>query len=420
MTLQTEITAENEIAAGAASDVREDPPPRDGAGTKRLSRYATLLFSVACGLAVANVYFSQPLLDAIGAEFDMSQAVLGIVVTITQIGYGLGLLLLVPLGDKLNRRTMITTQSILSAIALTGVGLAPTGPLLLAAMAAIGLLAVVTQVLVAYAATLAAPEQRGHVVGIVTSGIVTGILLARTVAGAIADLAGWRAVYFFSAVLTLVVTTLLYRVLPARDIARVTTPYSKLIASVFTLFVRERVLRMRALFALLIFASTTVLWTPMVLPLRAPPFSLSHTAIGLFGLAGAAGALAAARAGSLADRGYERWVTGGALLLMFVSWLPIYMMSLSLWALVLGVITFDLGLQATHVTNQSTLYHALPPDTHSRLTAGYMIFYSIGCAAGSIASTTAYAHGGWTGVCLLGATLSAIVLAFWVAMTRKG
>lgn len=415
MSLKNEITADvgNGIA-GAEPWV----PDRDEIGSKPLSSYVTLLFSVACGLAVANVYFAQPLLDAIATQFNIAHAMVGIVVTTTQIGYGLGLQLLVPLGDLLNRRKLIVIQSILSAVALVAVGIAPTGPLLLAAMAAIGLLAVVTQVLVAFGATLAAPEQRGHVVGIVTSGIVIGILLARTVAGALADLAGWRAVYFVSAALTLVITALLYRVLPAHDIKRVSMPYPRLIASVFTLFFEEPVLRIRAIIAMLTFASVMVLWTPMVLPLSAPPISLSHTEIGLFGLAGAAGALAAARAGFWADRGHERWVTALSVLLMLASWLPISMTEQTLWALVIGVITFDLGLQATHVASQSMIYSVLPPDTHSRLTAGYMIFYSIGSAIGSIASTAAYAWGGWSAVCLLGAIISALALVFW-AMTFR-
>ncbi|WP_394830054.1 MFS transporter [Pendulispora rubella] len=383
-----------------------------------LSRYVTLLFSVACGLAVANVYFAQPLLDAIALQFGIEHAIVGIVVTTTQIGYGLGLLLLVPLGDLLNRRRLIVIQSSLSAIALVAVGVAPTGASLLAAMAAIGFLAVVTQVLVALAATLAGPAQRGHVVGIVTSGIVTGILLARTVAGVLADIAGWRSVYFLSAALTVAITTLLYRALPARDLERASTPYPKLIASVFRLFVEEPVLRIRAILAMLTFASVTVLWTPMVLPLSAPPLSLSHTEIGLFGLAGAAGAIAASQAGSLADRGYERWVTALSLSLMLVSWLPIGLMQRSLWALGVGVVFFDMGIQATHVASQSMIYSVLPPDTHSRLTAGYMIFYSIGSATGSIVATATYARGGWPAVCALGAGINALALLFWAITCR--
>jgi predicted MFS family arabinose efflux permease len=384
-----------------------------------LKSSVVLLFAIACGLAVGNVYYAQPLLDAMAEAFAMSPATIGIVITLTQIGYGIGLVLLVPLGDLLNRRRLIVTQTLLSAAALLMIALAPSGAWLLLGMTLTGLLAVVTQVLVAYAATLAIPAQRGRVVGVVTSGIVVGILLARTIAGAMADLAGWRAIYLLSAGLTLLMALLLLRVLPKDEAAQPASRYGALIASVFSLFRQEPVLRQRAILALLTFASAMVLWTPMVLPLAAPPLSLSHSEIGLFGLAGAAGALAAARAGHLADRGLGQWVSGLSLLLMLVSWLPIALTQSSLWALLLGVITLDLGLQAVHVTSQSMIY-SVRPEAQSRLTAGYMLFYSIGSALGSITSTAMYAWAGWTGVCLLGAAINAVALGYWWLTLKSG
>lgn len=384
-----------------------------------LKSSVVLLFAIACGLAVGNVYYAQPLLDAMAEAFAMSPATIGIVITLTQIGYGIGLVLLVPLGDLLNRRRLIVTQTLLSAAALLMIALAPNSVWLLIGMTLTGLLAVVTQVLVAYAATLAIPAQRGRVVGVVTSGIVVGILLARTVAGAMADLAGWRAIYLLSAGLTLLMALLLLRVLPKNEAAQPASRYGALIASVFSLFRQEPVLRQRAILALLTFASAMVLWTPMVLPLAAPPLSLSHSEIGLFGLAGAAGALAAARAGHLADRGLGQWVSGLSLLLMLASWLPIALTQSSLWALLLGVITLDLGLQAVHVTSQSMIY-SVRPEAQSRLTAGYMLFYSIGSALGSITSTAMYAWAGWTGVCLLGAAINAVALGYWWLTLKSG
>ena len=384
-----------------------------------LKSSVVLLFAIACGLAVGNVYYAQPLQDGMAEAFAMSPASIGIVITLTQIGYGIGLVLLVPLGDLLNRRRLIVTQTLLSAVALLMIALAPNSLWLLLGMTLTGLLAVVTQVLVAYAATLAIPAQRGRVVGVVTSGIVVGILLARTVAGAMADLAGWRAIYLLSAGLTLLMAILLLRVLPRHESARPSSAYGALIVSVFRLFKQEPVLRQRAILALLTFASAMVLWTPMVLPLAAPPLSLSHSEIGLFGLAGAAGALAAARAGHLADRGLGQWVSGVSLLLMLASWLPIALTQSSLWALLLGVITLDLGLQAVHVTSQSMIY-SVRPEAQSRLTAGYMLFYSIGSAVGSILSTTTYAWAGWSGVCLLGAAINALALGYWWLTLKSG
>jgi predicted MFS family arabinose efflux permease len=384
-----------------------------------LKNSVVLLFAIACGLAVGNVYYAQPLLDAMAEAFAMAPATIGIVITLTQIGYGLGLVLLVPLGDLLNRRRLIVTQTLLSAAALLMIALAPDSAWLLLGMTLTGLLAVVTQVLVAYAATLAVPAQRGRVVGVVTSGIVVGILLARTIAGAMADLAGWRAIYLLSAGLTLLMALLLLRVLPRDEAAQPPSGYVELIASVFSLFRQEPVLRQRAILALLTFASAMVLWTPMVLPLAAPPLSLSHSEIGLFGLAGAAGALAAARAGHLADRGLGQWVSGLSLLLMLASWLAIALTQSSLWALLLGVITLDLGLQAVHVTSQSMIYN-VRPEAQSRLTAGYMLFYSIGSALGSITSTAMYAWAGWIGVCLLGAAINAVALGYWWLTVKSG
>ncbi|OVZ62812.1 MFS transporter [Pigmentiphaga sp. NML080357] len=382
-----------------------------------LTRPVTLLFAVASGLAVANAYFAHPLLDVMADDLGLSRTLAGLIVGATQLGYGLGLVLLVPLGDLVGRRKLIIGQSLLSVLALLCVGLSGSGAMLLASMAAVGLLAVVTQALVAYAASLAQPAARGQVVGVVTSGIVLGILLARTVAGALTDLSGWRTVYIVSAILTLVIAALLYKTLPRQQRPRASISYPRLIGSLLTLFVEEPVLRIRAIIAMLIFANITTLLAPLVLPLSAPPFSLSHTAIGLFGLAGAAGALGAARAGRWADQGHGQRTTGIALGLMLLAWLPISLLPHSIAWLIVGVFVIDFGLQATHVTNQGMIYR-VRPEAQNRLTAAYMVFYSIGSALGSSFSTIVYAHAGWTGVCLMGAGISALTLAFW-ALTLK-
>ncbi len=382
-----------------------------------MSRYVILLFAAACGMSVANIYFAQPLLDQLSVEFGIEHSIIGIVITITQIFYGVGLLLLVPLGDMLNQRRLIIGQMLLSMIALVIVGTAPTSTVLFVGMALVGLLAVVTQTLVAFAATMAAPAERGRVVGMVTSGIVIGILLARSIAGIVTDLAGWRAVYLVSAVMLLLIVCMFARVLPHYEREVRSLSYAQLLGSVITLFVQERMLRIRSVLALLIFADFSILWTSLVLPLSAPPLSLSHSAIGAFGLAGVAGALAAARAGKLADRGYGQRTTGFSLVLLLLSWLFIRYTEQSLFALMIGIVLLDLAVQAVHVTNQ-TMILPLHAEARSRLTAGYMVFYSIGSASGSIASTHVYAHYGWGGVCLLGASVSAAALLFW-AMTRR-
>lgn len=409
--------------AGARTQIGKDVTDVAGAactpsaGAPTLTRSTILLFSVASGLAVANAYFAHPLLDLMADDLQLSHRLAGLIVGMTQLGYGLGLVLLVPLGDLVDRRKLVVAQSLLSVLALICVGLSTTAAMLLASMAAMGFLAVVTQALVAYAASLSRPSERGHVVGMVTSGIVLGILLARSVAGALTDLSGWRSVYLVSALLTFLVTLLLWRALPLQERPRTSLSYMGLIRSLLTLLIEEPVLRVRAVIAMLIFANITTLLTPLVLPLSEPPYSLSHTAIGLFGLAGAAGALGAARAGRWADNGHGERTTGLALGLMLAAWLPISLLDHSILWLIAGVIIIDFGLQATHVTNQAMIYRTRP-DAQNRLTAAYMMFYSIGSAIGSSTSTIIYAYSGWTGVCIAGAGISLATIVFW-ALTRR-
>ncbi|WP_438289933.1 MFS transporter [Streptomyces sp. HUAS TT7] len=390
----------------------EAPPGESPASV--LPRGVVMLFAVACGAAVANVYFSQPLLVTMGQDLAMSPGLVGSVVTLTHVGYGLGLFFLVPLGDVTDRRRLVVAQLMLLVGALVVVATARTAALLLAGMAATGLLAVVTQTLVAFAASLAPPAGRGRVVGLVTSGVVVGILLARTASGLMADLAGWRSVYLASASLTGLLALVLYRVLPrANDAAPATPRYGQLLRSTITLFGRERLLRLRALFGLLIFAAFSTLWSSVALPLSEAPYFWSHRAIGALGLIGVAGALAATLAGRLNDRGLSRRTTGIALALLAASWLPLAFTRSSPGALVVGVVLLDLAVQAVHVTNQ-TLIYALHPDAGSRLIGGYMVFYSVGSAVGAIAATSLYTVAGWGAVCALGAAFSCLGLVLWV------
>lgn len=391
--------------------------PKEQAQSPGLSPALTLLFSVTCALAVANVYFAQPLLDSMAQSLGVAASMIGIVVTATQVGYALGLLLVVPLGDLVNRKRLIVAQVLMSAVALAAAGASQQWIVLLGAMVAVGLMAVVVQVLVACTAALATPSQRGQAVGSVTSGIVLGILLARLTSGLIADFAGWRAVYFASSALTLIIAAVLWKLAPVTSAQRDGKSYLALIRSLFTLLGSERILRIRGLLALLIFADFSVLWTAMVLPLSAPPLSLSHTAIGLFGLAGLAGALAARRAGRWADQGLGQRVTGIALVLLTLSWLPIGFAETSLLALACGVIVLDFAVQAVHVTNQSLIF-AARPDAQSRMVGAYMCFYSVGSALGAVAATQVYALWGWVAVSVLGGLISVAAVALWLLTAR--
>jgi predicted MFS family arabinose efflux permease len=392
-----------------------------------MPRAMVLLFAIACGVSVANVYYAQPLLDALAAEFGFTQAAVGVVVTATQIGSALALILVVPLGDLLDRRRLILTQLLLLLAALAGVATAPFSAALLAGMLLVGMLGTaMTQGLIAYAATLAAPDERGRVVGTAQAGVVIGLLLARTMAGFVADIAGWRMVYFVSAVLAAMLLILLYGRLPKHGedgnqvhggSANERLSYFQLLASMVQLMWRDRVLQIRGVIAMLMFAVMNIFWSALVLPLRMPPYSLSHTAIGAFGLIGVVGTLGAARAGKLADGGKGQWTSGMALLLLLGSWLPLSLLSQSLWLLATGVVMLDLAAQAIHVTNQSMIFRA-NTGAHSRLVACYMIFYAVGSGVGAIMSTAAFAVLGWLGVSLLGAGVSLLALLFWAGSLR--
>ncbi|MRW83872.1 MFS transporter [Pseudoduganella sp. FT26W] len=383
-----------------------------------MPRSLVLLFACASGLSVANVYYAQPLLDALAADFGISHAVVGGVITATQLGSVLALLLLVPLGDLLPRRHLMLAQLMALAAALVAVCLTSSTFAMMAGMLAVGMLGTaMTQGLIAYAASAAAEAERGRVVGAAQSGVLAGLLLARVFAGLVADLAGWRGVYGASAAIMLVLAALLWRCLPLLPTqAGGQAPrfaYPRLIASMVTLLRRNRVLQVRGVIALLMFAVFGTFWSALVFLLGAPPYAYSHGTTGAFGLVGVAGALAAARAGHWADRGYAQATSAAALLLMPLSWLLLALAPHSLSALIAGIVALDLAVQALHVTNQSMILRS--GDEHSRLIGGYMLFYAVGSGAGALAATTIHAQAGWSGVCLLGGGLSLIALMFWAA-----
>ena len=377
------------------------------------------LFAIASGLSVANVYYAQPLLDALARDFGISHAAVGGVITATQLGCALALLFLVPLGDRVDRRRLMALQVLALTFALVAVGMAQSTLALLAGMLAVGLLGTaMTQGLIAYAASAAAPHEQGQVVGTAQGGVFIGLLLARVFAGGVSDLAGWRGVYFCAALLMLGIAIPLWRRLPILPPASRTLSYPRLLASMLTLLRQEKVLQVRGMLALLMFAAFNIFCSALVLPLSAPPYNFSHTLIGAFGLAGVVGALAAARAGQWADRGYARRTSGLALLVLLLAWWPLSLMEVSLWALVMGIVLLDLGGQALHVTNQSLIFRTRP-DAHSRLVGLYMMFYAVGSGLGAICTTVTYARFGWQGVCTLGASVSLLALVFWWVTQRQ-
>ena len=376
-----------------------------------LSPSLIALMSVATGLAVASNYYAQPLLDTIARAFAISPNQAGFIVTAAQLGYAAGLFFLVPLGDMFERRKLIVTMTLLSAVGLLITASSQSLGVMLLGTALTGLFSVVAQTLVPLAATLAAPEKRGKVVGTIMSGLLLGILLARTVAGLLAGIGGWRTVFWVATVLMVVMALALWRGLPKIEQDNHLN-YPQLLGSIFSLFIGDRLLRTRALLGCLSFANFSILWTSMAFLLASPPFNFSDATIGLFGLAGAAGALGARPAGGLADKGKAHLTTTASLLLLFLSWGAIWLGHASVIALIVGILVLDLTVQGVHITNQTVIYH-VKPDARNRLTAGYMTSYFIGGAAGSLISASAWQHAGWTGVCLAGGIVSLLGLLVW-------
>lgn len=378
--------------------------------TPTLTAPIILLMSVATGLAVASNYYAQPLLHTIGQQFSISNATAGTIVTTAQLSYAVGLMLLVPLGDMFERRSLIVLMNLLSAGGLLISAFSTSISMLIIGTALTGMLSVVAQILVPFAATLAAPHERGKAVGTVMSGLLLGILLARTAAGALADVGSWRTVYWVAAILMLCMSAVLWRVLP-RYQSPTAMSYPQLLGSILRMFVEEPLFRARSLIGGLLFAAFSMLWTPLTFLLAGPPYEYSNTTIGLFGLAGAAGAYAANRFGRLADRGLGNLATRVGLLLLLGSWGLMAFGQVSVLALLAGILVQDLAIQGVHVTNTSSIYR-LRPEARSRLTAGYVTCYFIGGASGSLVSSWLYAHFGWPAVVIAGAVLAALTLAY--------
>jgi predicted MFS family arabinose efflux permease len=388
-------------------------PPAAG-----IDRRLVVLLAIACGASAANLYYAQPLLDVIARDLHVSPGAAGLLVTASQIGYGAGLVLLVPLGDLLDRRRMVSRLLVVCAAALALAAAAPSFAVLAAAIAIVGITSVVAQVLVPLAGTLAADHERGRVVGNVMSGLLLGILLARTASGLIAEAGGWRVVFVVGAVLMIVLAAVLYRALPTVA-AATDLPYRALLRSIGRLVVEEPVLRRRMAYGALGMASFSVLWTAIAFLLAGAPYHYSEATIGLFGLAGLVGAGTAQGAGRLSDRGHGHAATGGFLVTIAVAWGLLALGASSLLALIAGVVALDLGIQGQHILNQSTIYR-LHPAARSRVTTAYMASNFLWGAVGSAAASLTWSTGGWGAVSALGLGLSGLGLVVWVYEHVRG
>ncbi|PHJ63705.1 MFS transporter permease [Nostoc linckia z18] len=372
-----------------------------------MKRNIVWLMAITSGAAAANMYYNQPLLAAIAQSLDASVQDTGLIPTLSQIGYALGNLLIVPLGDLLERRRLIVTMLTATALALGMAALSPNITWLIVASLLIGTTTIVPQITVPFAALLAPPQARGKVVGTVMSGLLIGILLARTVSGFVGAEFGWRAMYWIASGFMLVLAIALFCLLPKSQPA-VIMSYQQLMHSMLKLL-REPVLQKASLTGAMAFGSFSVFWSTLVFFLEQPPYNYGSDIAGLFGLIGVVGAAAAPMAGRLADKRSPRLAVVIGLIATAFSFLVFWLFGYQLWGLIVGVILLDLGVQVTTVSNQALIY-SLPEEAHSRLNALFITFYFVGGALGSFLSTYGWNIWQWNGVCATG--LLMLIVAF--------
>ncbi|MGZ9722925.1 MFS transporter [Rhizobium miluonense] len=395
------------MSANAAARRESTPLPEE-----TISPLLTFMFAAACGLVAANLYYGQPLAGPISQSLGFTPAATGLIVTLTQIGYGLGLLLIVPLGDLLENRRLILTLVALSAVALVGAAFASSPSLFLLASLCIGLASVAVQVLVPFAAHMAPDASRGAVVGNVMSGLLCGIMLARPAASFLSELLSWHAVYIISAGIMIALIVILRAALPTR-VPHTKLHYGQLLSSMGHLALHTPVLQRRALYQACMFGAFSLFWTTTPLLLASPAFGLTQNGIALFALAGAAGAVASPIAGRVADRGWTKLATTFALVIAIVAFLIGHFSGsgslLALIMLTLSGIMLDFGVQTNLVLGQRAIF-ALSAEHRSRLNGLYMATFFAGGALGSALGGWAYATGGWNMASWIGVAFPVIAL----------
>lgn len=397
------------IAQSAPSPAPNEHQQRD------IAPAMVLLLAAATGLIVANLYYAQTLVGPISRATGLTPGAAGLIVTLTQIGYCLGLLFIVPLGDLIENRRLIVTALCLTAVALLAAASTSSAVLFLATALCIGLGSVAAQVLVPFAAHLSLPHTRGQTVGKVMSGLLLGIMLARPVSSLVADALGWHAIFIISAVSTAALALLLHKKLPLRQPTS-SMPYAALLISMWHLLVSTAVLRRRAAYQACMFGAFSLFWTTVPLTLTDSYFHLSQSGVAIFALVGVAGALASPIAGRLADHGKTRPTTALALSLGAIAFaVPLLVhgsRTLELALLVGASIVLDMGVSANLVLGQRAIF-ALGADVRSRLNGLYMAIFFVGGAVGSSLGGWMFAAHGWHGVLLAGLCFPALALLIY-------
>jgi predicted MFS family arabinose efflux permease len=373
------------------------------------------VMAIATGLIVANLYYNQPLLDDIARTFHVGSGKAGQVGGLTQLGYATGMLFIAPLADMIRRKRLIMVCLALATVALIFVGMAKGINLLIAASYFVGIFSLIPQLLVPMTAHLARPEERGAKIGFVMSGLLLGILLSRTISGFVGAHLGWRAMFYIAAVIMLAIWLLLFFLLPEVE-PEYTGTYGALMKSLLSLVREEPALRVAAIRGALCFACFSAFWVTLTFLLR-ENFNKGSDVAGLFGLVGAFGALAAGLMGKLSDKMDAYKLSTFTLLFIVVSFVVFYFSGHSFIGLIIGVIVMDMGVQATHISNQSLIF-ALRPEARNRINTIYMVAYFIGGGFGTYLAAQAWAHYKWTGVCVLGIAISVIAMAVHMLSRR--
>lgn len=389
-----------------------------------LSRNMTALLAFAVGIIAANLYYAQPLTSFIASSLGLPPSSAGLVITLTQLGYGLGVLFIVPLGDLLENKKLILSLITLAVFALLGVATSSQLIPYFCAALFLGLGASAVQIIVPFAAHFSAEENRGHVVGSLMSGLMMGIMLSRPIAGLLTDLISWHSVFYLSALLMTGLGVTLYLFLPSRQPVVANLQYRDLMSSMATLMVQYSVLRRRAVYQAFMFSAFCLFWTASPLVLSGPDFHLSQTGIAIFALVGVGGAILAPFAGKMADRGWTNAATTAAMVLGALSFLLTHFANLgsttSLILMTLAAIFLDAGVTANLVLGQRAIF-SLPSEYRSRLNGLYIATIFVGGAFGSYIGAWAFAHGGWEMTSWVGCALPTIALVYFATerFTKK-
>lgn len=401
----------------ASSDPRTTRRSATAEAPHGVPGWLVALLAVASGMTVANLYYAQPLLSSLSGVFHTSTATAGALITLTQVGYVIGMLFLVPLGDRLEKRNLITVLLAVTTLALVAAGLATSFPMLLIASLVSGATSVVAQILVPFAASLAPDHARGRVVGRVMSGLLTGILLSRTLSSLVSDLVGWRAVFLGSAALMVVLAVALRAALP-QHAPTTTIPYHQVLRSTARLVRTHPALLRRGLYQAAMFGAFSAFWTTVSFVLTGPRFHYSTVGVGVFALVGAAGAAIAPFAGHWADRGLVRPMTGIAFVVAALAFALAGFGGHSVVLIALAAILIDMAVQTTLILGQHSVYQ-LDPTARARLNSAFIATFFAGGAVGSQLGSVVYHSGGWAALTALGAALPLVALLYWTTERRQ-